>query len=94
MADVYVDSNLVDSKLGNHANMKGAETITLAATFELAASDAAGDIKRIASGLSPNLIPTKIDILCVLLLQILPYSLHARQSTYNTIQCYYDSVHL
>jgi len=61
--DKYVNTELIAGKLANSALTRGADTITLVTTFEVAAADDDGSVFRIAQGLSPNLIPVDIKVL-------------------------------
>ncbi len=61
--DKYVSADLIAGKLANPAYMQGAATLSLVATFEVAAADDDGSVYRIAN-LNPNLIPIDISINC------------------------------
>jgi hypothetical protein len=58
----YTDAELAAGKLGNPANISGAESQAQVLTFEVAAADDDGSIYRIAKSLNPNLIITKVEI--------------------------------
>ena len=62
MATRNVNANVAAGKLGAPVKVVGADTITLVLTFETAATDAAADVLVLAKGLSPRLVPVKIEI--------------------------------
>jgi len=60
--DKYVDADLAAGKLGNPAQISGAELQATNFTFEVAAADDDGSIYRVCKSLNPNLIPIKFEI--------------------------------
>ena len=59
----YVNSLVAADKLTSAFDILGAEVICAATTFEVAAADDDGSIYRLFKGLSPNLVPVRIEIL-------------------------------
>ncbi len=58
----YVDANLAAGKLGNPAQISGAELQAMNFSFEVAAADDDGSVYRVAKSLNPMLIPMKFEI--------------------------------
>lgn len=60
--DKYVDADLAAGKLGNPAQISGAEVQAVNFTFEVDAADDDGSIYRVCKSLNPTLIPIKFEI--------------------------------
>ncbi len=58
----YVDADLAAGKLGNPAQISGAEVQAMNFTFEVAVADDDLSVYRVAKSLNPALIPIKFEI--------------------------------
>ena len=60
--NAYTDADLAAGKLGNPAQISGAEVQAVNFSFEVDAADDDGSIFRVLKSLNPNLIPIKFEI--------------------------------
>ncbi len=60
--NAYTDADLAAGKLGNPAQISGAELIAVNFSFEVDAADDDGSIFRVLKSLNPTLIPIKFEI--------------------------------